>query len=132
VKKLIFSSFGFKYGIPPDANYVFDVRFIPNPYYVAELKPLSGRDESVRDYIKSFEEANSFLTSSILFLDFVIPRYLEVHGEALHVAFGCTGGRHRSVAFAEWLGEHYKGLLADIGVSRLELRHRDVDKTSEP
>ena len=130
MKKLIFSSFGFKYGIPPDANYVFDVRFIPNPYYVEELRPLSGRDEPVRKYIKSFEEADSFLASSILFLNFVTPRYLEADRETLHVALGCTGGRHRSVAFAEWLGEHYK---ADVGGNfGVELRHRDVDKTSEP
>ena len=119
MKKLILSSFGFKYGIPQDVNYVFDVRFLPNPFYVAELKRLSGMDEPVRKYLKSFEETDLFLASSTLFLDFVIPRHLKDDKATLHVALGCTGGRHRSVAFAEWLGEHYGA----------EVSHRDVDKT---
>ena len=133
MKKLILSSFGFKYGVPQDVNYVFDVRFIPNPFYVAELRPLTGMDEPVRKYIRSFGDSDAFLASSILFLDFVIPRYLEADREILHVAIGCTGGRHRSVAFVEWLGEHYYGASTDMGVDfRVELRHRDVDKTQEP
>ena len=133
MKKLILSSFGFKYGVPPDVNYVFDVRFIPNPFYVAELKLLSGKDEQVRNYIRSFAETNSFLTSSIFFLDFVVPRYLEADRETLHVAIGCTGGRHRSVAFAEWLGEHYGCVPTEFGIDfEVVLRHRDIDKTPEP
>ena len=133
MKKLILSSFGFKYGAPPDANFVFDVRFFPNPYYVEELRPLSGRDEPVREYVKSFAEADSFLASSILFLNFVIPRYLESYRETFHVAVGCTGGRHRSVTFVEWLGGYYGAEPADIGVKfEVELRHRDVDKTPGP
>ena len=132
VKKLILSSFGFKYGMPQDANYVFDVRFIPNPFYVADLKLLSGMDEPVRTYLKSFEETGLFLTSSTFFLDFVIPRHLSGGEKALHVALGCTGGRHRSVAFAEWLGEYYGGVSTGIGVDfGVELRHRDVHKTPE-
>ena len=133
VKKLILSSFGFKYGVPQDAGYVFDVRFIPNPFYVADLRPLSGMDEPVRKYVKSFAEADAFLASCILFLDFVIPRCLEAERETLHVAVGCTGGRHRSVVFTAWLCEHYGSPSTDIGVDfTVELRHRDVDKTSEP
>jgi len=132
MKELIFSSFGFKYGLPPDANYVFDVRFIPNPFYVAELSSLTGMDERVRKYIGSFEESDSFLAASILFLDIVIPRYLEAEREALHVAVGCTGGRHRSVAFAEWLCKHYGSTSTGTGVSfAVGLRHRDVDKAQE-
>ena len=132
MKKLILSSFGFKYGIPQDANYVFDVRFLPNPFYVAELKHLSGMDEPVREYVRSSEEAESFLQSSVLFLNFTVPRYLWTYKDTLHVAVGCTGGRHRSVAFAEWLCEHYKSAAGDIGLDfEMELRHRDVDKTRE-
>ena len=132
MKMLVLSSFGFKYGMPQDSNYVFDVRFVPNPFYVAELKPLTGMDEPVRKYIGSFEETDSFLTSSILFLDFVIPRYFKADREILHVAVGCTGGRHRSVALVEWLGGHYRSVSTDIGVNfTVEIRHRDVGKTSE-
>lgn len=131
-KLLLLSSFGFKYGLPQDSNYVFDVRFIPNPFYVAELKSLSGMDGAVQEYIRSSEEAGSFLTSSMLFLDSVIPRYFKSGREFLHVAVGCTGGRHRSVAFAEWLCGHYKETSTDMGIDfSVELSHRDVDKASE-
>ena len=129
MKKLILSSFGFKYGIPQDANYVFDVRFLPNPFYEAELKQLSGMDEPVRKYVRSSEEAESFLDSSVIFLDFAVPRYLR-YQDILHVAVGCTGGRHRSVVFAEWLCEHYKSAANFIGLDfEVDIRHRDVDNT---
>jgi UPF0042 nucleotide-binding protein len=128
VKKLILSSFGFKYGLPPDANYVFDARFIPNPYYVAELRPLSGMDDQVRKYIRSFEATDSFLDAVTLFLDFAIPRYLDGERKVLHAAVGCTGGRHRSVALVEWLCAHYKSAAAGFEV---ELRHRDIDRARE-
>ena len=131
VKKLIFISFGFKYGIPQEANFVLDVRFAPNPFYVPELKLLSGRDDLVRKYIRSFEEAESFLTSSIFFLDCVIPCYLTAYKETLYVAIGCTGGRHRSVAFVEWLSEHYKSALIDRHLDyEVEIHHRDIDMAS--
>ncbi|MDR1048422.1 MAG: RNase adapter RapZ [Synergistaceae bacterium] len=119
---LLLSSFGFKYGVPQDANYVFDVRFMPNPFYVAELNPLSGRDAAVRDYLASFAETGAFLDACSRFLDFVIPRYLETGKTQLHVAAGCTGGRHRSVAVAEWLYERYRE-TAGASVS-----HRDIAK----
>ena len=126
------SSFGFKYGIPQDANYVIDVRFLPNPFYVEELKRLSGMDEPVRQYVRSSEEAESFLASSVLFLNFVVSRYLRTYKETLHAAVGCTGGRHRSVAFAEWLCERYKSAPAGIGFDfEVELRHRDVGRAPE-
>jgi len=129
---LVLNSFGFKYGLPQDANYVFDVRFIPNPFYVAELKALSGMDEAVQKYIGSFEEAGSFLASAVAFLDFVIPRYFKTERDILHVAVGCTGGRHRSVALVEWLGEHYKKKSAGIGAGFvMELRHRDIGMEQE-
>lgn len=120
---LMLSSFGFKHGVPQDSNYVFDVRFLPNPFYVAELKPLSGMDEAVREYLKSFSETGEFLTSCTQFLDFVIPRYLNTGKSLLHVAMGCTGGRHRSVAVVEWLFEHYRDIPGGISVN-----HRDLSK----
>ena len=132
MRKLILSSFGFKYGIPQDADYVFDVRFLPNPFYVEELKLLSGVDEPVREYVRSSGEAEAFLDSSVLFLNFVIPRYLRTCKETLHVAVGCTGGRHRSVALAEWICERYKS--ASAGIERdieVLLRHRDVGKAPQ-
>jgi len=132
---LVLSSFGFKYGVPHDANYVFDVRFVPNPFYVAELRLLTGMDEPVRQYLGSCEETGSFLASSMLFLKYVISRYFRTEREVLHVAVGCTGGRHRSVALVEWLGEHFRGegISAGIGVDfAVELHHRDVGETPEP
>lgn len=119
---LILSSFGFKYGVPQDSNYVFDVRFLPNPFYVPELKPLTGKDPAVQEYLMSFPETNEFLEQSGRFLDFVIPRYLETGKAQLHVAIGCTGGRHRSVACAEWLRIRYEN-LGGVGII-----HRDKDR----
>jgi UPF0042 nucleotide-binding protein len=151
VEKLIFGSFGFKYGLPPDANYIFDVRFIPNPFYVPELKHLSGRDEAIRKYISSFQETKAFLASAIEFLDFVIPKYLNAREreqereqererkrekeKPLYVAVGCTGGRHRSVTFAGWLFEHYANaekLAKNWPETAVSLCHRDVDRALEP
>ncbi|MDR1978632.1 MAG: RNase adapter RapZ [Synergistaceae bacterium] len=118
---LLLTSFGFKYGVPQDCNYVFDVRFIPNPFYVAELKPLSGKDEPVKKYLESFAETREFMDACVRFLDFIVPRYLDTGKAQLHVAVGCTGGRHRSVAFAEWFFERYEGTAGGIA-----LNHRDV------
>jgi UPF0042 nucleotide-binding protein len=120
---LLLSSFGFKYGVPQDCNYMFDVRFMPNPFYVAELKPLSGTDGRVRKYLESFPETGEFLDSCARLLDFVIPHHLNAGRAQLHVAVGCTGGRHRSVACVEWLFERYKNAPGGIGVS-----HRDIAK----
>ena len=117
---LIFSSFGFKYGVPQDSSYVLDVRFLPNPFYVPELKPLSGTDSAVQDYLLSFPETAEFLERSGQFLDFIIPRYLETGKAQLHVAIGCTGGRHRSVAVGEWLYSRFGQLKSGVG-----LIHRD-------
>jgi len=126
-KKIIFSSFGFKYGLPEDANYVFDVRFISNPYYIAELRPLSGKDKKVQDFLLSCEETNEFISNCINFLDFIIPVFMS-SGRQINIAIGCTGGQHRSVAFAEWLFSHYKekrySLLRED--YSCELNHRDI------
>lgn len=117
---LLFSSFGFKYGVPQDADFVLDARCLPNPYYVPELRPLTGSDRAVRDYLRSFPETNEFLERTGSFLDFVIPQYLNAVRGQLHIAVGCTGGRHRSVAVTEWLYERYA--QTSRGVSLL---HRD-------
>ena len=118
---LLLSSFGFKYGVPQDSNYVFDVRFIPNPFYVSELKPLSGKDQAIREYLESFPETGNFLTCCTRFLDFVIPHYLNTGKTQLHVAIGCTGGRHRSVAVAEWLFDRYRDTPGGASIN-----HRDI------
>ena len=117
---LLFSSFGFKYGVPQDADFVLDARCLPNPYYVPELRPLTGSDRVVQDYLRSFPETNEFLERTGEFLDFIIPQYLNAVRGQLHIAVGCTGGRHRSVAVTEWLYERYA--QPSRGVSLL---HRD-------
>lgn len=100
---IIISSFGYKYGVPQDASFVFDVRCLPNPYYVDELKNLTGEDEPVKNYLLKFPETDKFLELTENFLDFAVPQFLSNVRGQLHIAVGCTGGRHRSVAVAEWL-----------------------------
>ncbi len=117
-------SFGFKYGIPTDADLVFDVRFLPNPYYIDELKNDTGRDKSVHDYVMSFEEAHLFLEKLQDMLLFLIPNYVKEGKNQLVIAVGCTGGRHRSVCLAE---ELYKGLSEDSEYG-IRVEHRDIDK----
>ena len=111
---ILISSFGYKYGVPQDASYVMDVRCLPNPYYVDELKNLTGEDEPVKKYLLDFPETHKFIELTKNFLDFFIPQFLNnVRGQLL-ISVGCTGGRHRSVAMAEWLygiySQVYKGV----------------------
>ena len=117
---LLFSSFGFKYGVPQDGNFVLDVRCLPNPYYVPELRSLSGADKPVQDYLRTFPETEAFMERCRSFLDFTIPQYLNTVRGQLHVAVGCTGGRHRSVAVAEWLYQIYSKDYRGVSVL-----HRD-------
>ena len=116
-------SFGFKYGIPMDSDLVFDVRFIPNPFYIPELKPFSGKDEPVRDYVLEQEETKGFMTRNLDMLEFLIPHYVKEGKRQLIIAIGCTGGRHRSVAIAE---ETYRQLLAKGFNASVE--HRDMNE----
>jgi UPF0042 nucleotide-binding protein len=115
-------SFGFKHGIPVDADLVFDVRFLPNPFYIEELKTKTGLDSEVRDYVMSFPEAGEFLDKIVDLLKFLIPNYIKEGKYSLVVAIGCTGGKHRSVTLAEGL---YKK-LEEQGGCGLKLYHRDV------
>lgn len=93
-------SFGFKHGIPQDADLVFDVRFIPNPFYIPEMRPMNGADKPVRDYVMSFEESRVFLEKTLDLLHFLIPNYVSEGKDRLVIGVGCTGGQHRSVCLA--------------------------------
>jgi UPF0042 nucleotide-binding protein len=99
-------SFSYKSGIPPEADLVMDVRFLPNPYFVEELRPLTGNEPRVREFILGQEETLAFLSEFKRFLDFLIPRFQREGKTHLTVAIGCTGGQHRSVVIANILGEH--------------------------
>ena len=114
-------SFGFKNGIPVDADLVFDVRFLPNPYYIDELKHKTGNDKEVSDYVMSFPEAGQFLDKLTDMMNFLIPGYIKEGKYQLVIAIGCTGGKHRSVTLAN---ELYKR-LKDKGNYGLRLSHRD-------
>lgn len=119
-------SFGFKYGIPNDSDLVFDVRFIPNPFYVSELKSLTGNDIEVRDYVMDWEESRIFLEKLTDMVDFLIPNYIKEGKNQLVISIGCTGGKHRSVTLAN---ELYSALLKS-GHSAV-ITHRDIDKDSK-
>lgn len=115
-------SFGFKHGIPADADLVFDVRFLPNPYYVEELKPKTGNDSEVREYVMNFPEAHEFLDKLTDMMDFLIPNYIKEGKHRLVVAIGCTGGQHRSVTLTNELYSRMK----DRGNYGIKLFHRDA------
>jgi UPF0042 nucleotide-binding protein len=116
-------SFGFKYGIPSDADLVFDVRFLPNPYYIEELKHQTGNDKPVQDYVKSFPECGQFLDKLTDMLKFLIPGYVQEGKYQLVVGIGCTGGQHRSVTIANELYDRLKNADGNYGI---KLSHRDV------
>lgn len=116
-------SFGFKYGIPVDSDLVFDVRFLPNPFYIPELKYFSGNDAPVRDYVLSFEETQVFVDKLDDMLKYLIPKYLKEGKRQLIVSIGCTGGRHRSVTIANSI---YNKLAQDGYNTNIE--HRDIDE----
>lgn len=117
-------SFGFKYGIPADADLVFDVRFLPNPYYIDELKSQTGNDAPVSEYVMGFPEANMFLDKLADMIKFLIPNYILEGKNQLVIAIGCTGGKHRSVTLANALYKEISG-EEDYGV---KCEHRDIEK----
>lgn len=115
-------SFGFKNGIPTDADLVFDVRFLPNPFYIEELKHLTGKNKPVQDYVMQFSEAEKFLIKLTDMLEFLIPGYVKEGKYQLVIAIGCTGGQHRSVTLANELYKRMK----NKGNYGLNLSHRDI------
>jgi UPF0042 nucleotide-binding protein len=120
-------SFGYSYGIPYEADLLLDVRFLPNPYFVDELKRLGGADPKVRDYVLQWEETREFLRRLHEFIDFLIPLYEREGKTHLTLAVGCTGGRHRSVVIVNQLAEMLGSDLAGRG-ARLSVQHRDTEK----
>ena len=116
-------SFGYKHGLPMDADLVFDVRFLPNPFYLEELRPLCGLDRPVAEYVFSYQQTRDFMQMIEKMLEFLLPLYTEEGKHSLTVAIGCTGGHHRSVALAAALCEH----LNAIGTNAVNI-NRDVDK----
>ncbi|MDF2557589.1 MAG: RNase adapter RapZ [Bacillales bacterium] len=115
-------SFGFKHGIPIDSDLVFDVRFLPNPFYIDEMRPQTGLDEEVYNYVMKFDDTKEFLDKLINLLDFMLPQYQKEGKSQLVIAIGCTGGQHRSVSIAEFLNNHFKNNYPS------SVSHRDVEK----
>ena len=116
-------SFGFKHGVPIDANVLWDVRFLPNPYWQEELRPLSGMESQVSDFVIKSDQGLSFLDRFKPLIEFLIENQDATKNRPFRIAIGCTGGRHRSVAVVEELG----GYLSEQGVEH-RLFHRDLDK----
>lgn len=116
-------SFGYKYGVSTESDLVFDVRCLPNPYYITELRAMTGCDSNVRDYVMSFEQSRILLSKIEDMLDFLIPLYVQEGKSQLVICFGCTGGKHRSITFAELVSDYLikKGL-------RVQKSHRDIGK----
>lgn len=119
-------SFGFKYGIPADSDLVFDVRFLPNPYYVPALKELTGKDRPVHDFVMQYEVSGQFIDKLEDLIRFLIPNYIEEGKTQLVISIGCTGGRHRSVTLAEELFSRLK----DSHEYGIRIEHRDIQKDS--
>lgn len=119
-------SFGFKYGIPADADLVFDVRFLPNPFYIDELKQKTGNDKEVQDFVMAHGESEAFMDKLIDMIQFLIPNYVKEGKYRLVIAIGCTGGKHRSVTLANELYKRMK----DRGNYGMKLYHRDVANKS--
>ncbi len=125
-KKLIVNviSFGYRYGLPADADLVFDVRFLPNPYFIEELKDFDGQNSAVRKFVLKNEKSKTFLKKFLDLMTFLIPLYDKEGKVRLNVALGCTGGKHRSVVISNQLGEHFSEMKYIVNVT-----HRDINKS---
>lgn len=119
-------SFGFKYGIPNDSDLVFDVRFIPNPYYIPDMREFTGNDDKIKNYVMQWHESQQFLDKLEDMIEFLIPNYIKEGKNQLVISIGCTGGKHRSVTLANAL----YSLLKQNG-HRVIIDHRDIDKDSK-
>ncbi len=117
-------SFGFKYGLPISMDLLFDLRFLPNPYYIPELKEKTGNDREVRDYVMSFDESKEFFVKLTDMLDYLIPKYIKEGKSHLTIGIACSGGQHRSVTFVNELYDYY-GKSNDFEVIK---HHRDIEK----
>lgn len=120
---ILVQSFGFKYGVPEDSDLVLDVRFLPNPFYIEELRPLSGQDQSISDYVYGFPETRVFLEKQVDMLLFLMPYYIREGKITLTISVGCTGGRHRSVLLAGAIAHRLRQ-----NDYRVTLTHRDIAK----
>ena len=125
-KKMIVNviSFGYRYGLPADADLVLDVRFLPNPYFVEELKRYDGQNTAVRDFVLNNKESRQFLDKALDLMNLLIPLYEREGKVRLNVALGCTGGKHRSVVMANQLGSHFSAMKYIVNVN-----HRDINKS---
>ena len=121
--RVSFRSFGFKHGAPRDVDVMFDVRFLPNPHWQPDLRPLTGKDEPVKDYVMGKDDAQAFVDKAADMLEFLIPRYRQEGKSYVAIGVGCTGGKHRSVAIAEELAGRVSGPEANVVV-----RHRDIER----
>ncbi len=121
--KISCMSFGFKYGIPTEANLLFDVRCLPNPFYVEELRPLTGLDKQVSDYVMNFESAQQYAEKMLDLISYSVPLYQDEGKSQLVIAVGCTGGKHRSVTLAEMVYQRLTSLGYAVSVT-----HRDIEK----
>ena len=118
-------SFGFKYGIPSDSDMVMDVRFLPNPYYDVELRPKTGNDKEIQDFVMKYAEATEFIDKLEDLVEFLIPQYISEGKNQLVISIGCTGGKHRSVTLANELFKRLNGENREYG---LKIEHRDLTK----
>jgi UPF0042 nucleotide-binding protein len=117
-------SFGFKYGVPIDADLIFDVRFLPNPHYIESLRPYTGQNSEVFDYVMKWSETQEFLTKLLDMMHFLIPQYSKEGKSQIVVGIGCTGGKHRSVAIAEYLGKTIRNSESVV----VRISHRDTER----
>jgi UPF0042 nucleotide-binding protein len=126
VKRLVINlmSFGYRYGLPPEADIVLDVRFLPNPYFIEELKHLNGENEKIQEFVMGWQESQTFLKRLLDMMAFLIPLYEKEGKSSLNVALGCTGGKHRSVVMAKRLAEHFAGEGYLVNVN-----HRDIHRS---
>ena len=115
-------SFGFKHGIPIDSDLVFDVRFLPNPFYIDEMRPKTGLNDDVYNYVMDTDESKGFIEKLMNLLDFILPQYQKEGKSQLVIAIGCTGGQHRSVSIAEFLHKHFEKQYSS------HVTHRDIEK----
>jgi len=125
VKRLVINlmSFGYRYGLPPEADIVLDVRFLPNPYFIEELKHLNGENEKIQEFVMGWQESQTFLKQLLDMMEFLIPLYEKEGKSSLNVALGCTGGKHRSVVMAKRLAEHFAGEGYLVNAT-----HRDIHR----